>query len=337
MMPVGEYLWHTVLQLSWPVDWVALFGRRAPLVIEIGFGNGLFLVDLSRRRPDTNIVGVEISLPSLRHGTRKVQRAGLTNVRLIKDGGRPVLQALCAPSTVDAVYINFPDPWPKKGHQARRLIDDAFLDLLATRLKPGGRLDIATDHAGYAAHIAACLQKSRYFESRLPEVYTLEDLERPRTKYEQLALVAGRPPCYFQWRRTDEAAPAAYPIPRELPMPHVVIRTPAGLSEIGREFRSRAVEVGGVRIKYLEAFQSFHDGALLIEVYINEDPIVQRLALELRPRATGEIVIAVHEVGFPRPTRGVHLAIRELVSRIQEQHPATIVVQSTLQEIHDGD
>jgi tRNA (guanine-N7-)-methyltransferase len=337
MMLVGEYLWHTVLQLSWPVDWVALFGRRAPLLIEIGFGNGLFLVDLARRRGNANIVGVEISLPSMRHAARKVQRAGLANVILIKDRAAAVLQSLCRPQSIDAVFINFPDPWPKKGHEGRRLINDNFLHLLATRLMPGGALDIATDHVEYAAQIGDCLQRSPHFESRFETLFAYVDPDRPRTKYEQLALAENRPPHYFKWRRNHTSAIANYPIPRELPMPHVVIRTPLDLGEFGREFRPQAIEVSSVRIKFLEVYQSFHDGALMVETYINEGPIVQRVGLELRPRATGEIVVALHDVGFPRPTRGVHLAIRTFMDLVQARYPATVIVQSTLREDYADD
>ncbi|MFO7664193.1 MAG: tRNA (guanosine(46)-N7)-methyltransferase TrmB [Chloroflexota bacterium] len=337
MSLVGEFVWHTVAQLPWPADWSALMGRQAPLLIEIGFGNGLFLVDLARRRRDANVVGVEISLPSMRHAARKVRRAGLTNVILIKDSAAAILQALCRPQSIDAVIINFPDPWPKKGHEGRRLINDNFLHLLATRLIPGGTLDIATDHVEYAAQTGECLHRSPHFESRIETLFTYVGPDRPRTKYEQLALAENRPPHYFKWRRNHISATANYPVPRELPMPHVVIRTPLDLSEFGREFRPQAIEVSGVRIKFLEVYQSFHDGALVVETYINEDPIVQRVGLELRPRASGEIVIALHDVGFPRPTWGVHLAIRTLLDLVQARYPATVIVHSTVREDYADD
>jgi hypothetical protein len=118
-------------------------------------------------------------------------------------------------------------------------------------------------------------------------------------------------------------------------MPLVVLRLPADPAEIGRRFRPTTFERESVRVRFVEAYQSLRDGKLLIETYINEEPILQRIGLELRARETGEIVIALAEVGFPRPTRGVHLAIAYLVEWLRQEFPALVVAQSTLQAI-DG-
>ncbi len=327
-----EYFdWYKVEQLPWPADWAALFGRAAPLVVEIGFGSGLFLVDLARRRPAANVLGLEISLPSLRNAGRKVRQAGLSNVQLMQADAPSALQALCEPNSVAAVIINFPDPWPKKDQLNRRLIQDEFLALLASRMCLGADLDVATDHDEYAAHIMDCLQRSPYFESRVGQPFLIEDAGRIATKYEQVARQTGRAPRYFQWRRNHTPAPERFPIPTEMPMPHVVLRLPVGTAEIAQQFLPAVIEEGGTRVRYIELFQSAHDGKLLIETYVNEGPIKQRLGLELRPRGSGEIVISLAELGFPRPTPGVHLAIRHLVARLREQFPALVIVHTTLQ------
>lgn len=323
--------WYKVEQLPWPVAWTLFFGRPGPLVMEIGFGSGLFLTDLAKRRPEANVVGVEIAVPSLRNAARKVRREGLANVRLLQGGAAAVLQALCEPESVDTVIINYPDPWPKKDQLGRRLIDDAFLRLLATRLRPGGALDIATDHDDYAAHITGTLRRAPHFESRLDAPFVHADDGRVRTKYEQVALDEGRTPRYYKWRRNDTPAEDTFPIPKELPMPHVVLRLSVDTAEIGRRFRPREIAFEGARVRFVEAYQSLHDGKLLIETYINEDPIRQRIGLEVRARAAGDIVIALAEVGFPRPTAGVHLAIGALVEWLRDEFPSLVVVQTTLQ------
>lgn len=340
--------WYSVQWLPWPVDWRALFGREAPLLLEIGFGSGLFLADLARRRPDADIIGAEIGIPSLRNAARKVQRAGLDNARLFQATAESVLWLLLTEGQLSGVYINFPDPWPKKDHQARRLINDAFLRLLASRMAPGASLDIATDHADYAEAITACLLTSPHFDSRIGPVFVTHDPERITTKYEQLARDAGRICHYYKWQRNATPVEESYPPPEESPMPHVVFRTPATLDDIGRRFRpnldaamiaARLVEDGAAappsaiaeaKIKYLHAFKSLEDGRLLIETYINEDPLRQRLCLEIRRRETGDYVIGLHEVGFPRPTRGVHQAVGWLVRWLQLEFPATVVANSTL-------
>lgn len=323
--------WYKVEQLSWPADWSAIFGREGPLLMEIGFGSGLFLVDMARRNPKANIIGLEIALPSIRNAAEKVARGGLTNVRLFQASAESTLQALCVPDSVAGVVINFPDPWPKKNHRDRRLIDDEFLCLLASRMFAGARLEIATDHVDYAGQITAVLQRSPHFESDLDVAFTRVDEGRVQTKYQQVALAEGRVPYFYKWRRNEVPAEDHFPIPKELPMPHVIIRLPADTSEIGRHFRPAVVEQESTYIRFVEAFQSFHDGKLLIETYINEGPILQRIGLEIRARATGEIVIGLAEIGFPRPTRGVHLAIAALVQWLRREFPSLVVVQSNLQ------
>jgi tRNA (guanine-N7-)-methyltransferase len=331
---MSSHEWYKIEQLPWPADWPKLFGRGGPLILEIGFGSGLFLVDLARRYPQANILGLEISIPSVRNAGRKIQRLGLSNVRLMQADARSVLHVLCEPESVASVFINFPDPWPKKDHVGRRLIDDSFLLLLASRMKTGGSLDIATDHEEYSVQISDCLSRSPHFSSRTGHVFSLVGEDRVQTKYEQVALAEGRTPRYYQWQRTEATAEDRFPIPLELSMPHVVLRFPVDMAEIGRRFRPHVVEIDTTRIRFVEIYQSLHDGKLLLETYINEGPILQRLGLELRARSTGDITISLAEVGFPRPTRGVHLAIASLVDWLRAEFPALIVVQTNLQNDH---
>jgi tRNA (guanine-N7-)-methyltransferase len=334
MVRMSSHYWYKLEQLPWPADWPGLFGRSGPLVLEIGFGSGLFLVDLARRYPQANVLGLEISIPSVRNAGRKVQRLGLNNVRIMQADARSVLHVLCEPDSVASVYINFPDPWPKKDHVGRRLIDDSFLRLLATRMKTGGSLDIATDHEEYSAQISECLSRSPHFISRAEVVFSLVDENRVQTKYEQVALAEGRTPRYYKWLRTEAMAEERFPIPLELTMPHVVLRLPVNITEIGRRFRPHVVESDATRIRFVEMFQSLHDGKLLLETYISEGPVMQRLGLEMRARSNGDITISLAEVGFPRPTDGVHLAIASLVNWLRAEFPALVVVQTNLQNDH---
>jgi len=316
--------------MDWPTDWTAVFGRSAPLLVEIGFGGADFLVDLAQNRPEANVVGVELSLPSLKKGAKKLQTADLRNGRVVQGTGQLVLWALCQPGSVDEVYINFPDPWPKERHHGRRLISEKFLQLLATRLKPDGRLDIATDHAGYAAWIARHLEQSPYFASRLDSTYVNEDPNRLTTKYEQKGFDEGRRGHYFKWRRNEAPAPAVFPVPEELPMPHVILNSPLSLEEIGRRFTPQSAKAENVHVELLEMFQSTHDGKLLAEAYIKEEPLTQRLGLVVRRRETGDLVVGLHEVGFPRPTRGVQLAIIHLARWVAGLDPASEIVRSNV-------
>ncbi len=303
--------------------------------MEIGFGSGLFLAHLARTRPEANVLGVEVSIPALRRAGHKAAQQRLDNVRLLQAEAKAVLLALCRPADLAAVIINFPDPWPKKGHSHRRLIDDAFLCLLASRMAAGAPLDIATDHDEYAEQITACLLRSPHFVSRGDAPYALAAPGRIMTKYERVALDAGRTPRYFAWRLAHPAADA-FPTPEEFAMPHVVLRGPIDLAEISRRFTPSTVEVDGARVRFVAAYRAVRDDKLLIETYINEEPIVQRIALEVRTRAGGELVIALAELGFPRPTRGAHVAVAHLARWLCDEFPAAIVVQSSLKE-NDAD
>lgn len=300
--------------LRWPTDWTAIFGREAPLLIEIGFGSGHFLVDLAQRRPSTNVLGVEISLPALDKAQRKVRTLGLGNVRLLQSDARYLLQALCPLESVAEIYINFPDPWPKARQLHRRLINMDFLHLLATRMMPDGRLDIATDHADYALAITEALENTPYFRSRLPTTFVTEDNERLRTKYEQIGLDEGRICHYYKFARSQTAVPQSYPVPKEFPMPHAVLQSPLDLDAIEAQYGRWQYSHDNCHINFMELFRAKDEDALFVETYIKEEPVAQRLGLVIRQREPGNFVVSLHELGFPRPTRGVQLAIGQLAA-----------------------
>jgi tRNA (guanine-N7-)-methyltransferase len=323
------------LQLSWPTNWAALFERDAPLLVEIGFGSGTFLVDLGQKRPSCNIIGLEISLPSLRRGARKVSQRGLSNVAIVQADANYALQALILPDSLSGVYINFPDPWPKPGHEQRRLIDACFLHLVASRMPAGATLDIATDHSGYAQAIAACLEETPYFDSRTGETAVIAT-GRLGTKYEQKGLAEGRPGHYFFFKRNETPTAHSFPVLKELKMPHVVMESPLSLTQIAERFELVSLMVDTTTVSLIELFQSTRDDKLLIEAYVNEPPLSQRIGATIRRRRSGQLVVALHEIGFPRPTAGTHYLIHHLAHWLLSLHPDTIVVHSTLRENSDG-
>ncbi len=320
-------------QLAWPTDWTAVFGREAPLLIEIGFGGGHFLLDLAQKRPSGNIIGVEISVPSLRRGERKIKNAGLSNVRIMQCDAQYLLQALCAPASIDEVYINFPDPWRKAAHYHRRLVQDEFLALLATRMKPGGLLDIATDHAAYAEWITERLERTSYFQSRLPTTFINEDPARLQTKYELRGLAKGHICHYYKWQRNDTAVSQTYPIPKEFAMPHAIINIPMSLPEIEARFAQQQASEGNINIRFLEAFLAQDGLTLLVDTYISEEPMPQRLGVLVRQREAGEVVVRLHEIGFPRSTAGIQVAIKSLADWVVSLHPEAEIVRHNLGEV----
>lgn len=140
-----------------PLDLDAAFGRRAPRVLEIGFGDGAALIELAAQRPDADFLGVEVHPPGIGHCLLAIEARGLTNVRLIAHDAVEVLEQQLPAGSLDEVLLYFPDPWPKKRHHKRRIVQPAFAAFIADRLKPGGVLRLATDWEPYAEQMLAVL------------------------------------------------------------------------------------------------------------------------------------------------------------------------------------
>jgi tRNA (guanine-N7-)-methyltransferase len=140
-----------------PVDLQALFGRVAPCTLEIGFGNGDNLAQRAAAEPARDFIGAEVHLPGIGSLLRSAAAAGLANLRVFEGDAVRLLQVNIAPGTLDEVQILFPDPWPKKRHHKRRLVQPEFARLAASRLAAGGRLLLATDWAPYAEQMRMVL------------------------------------------------------------------------------------------------------------------------------------------------------------------------------------
>ncbi|GAC1610451.1 MAG: tRNA (guanosine(46)-N7)-methyltransferase TrmB [Mycobacteriales bacterium] len=181
---------HDVLAVDGtPIDVGALFGRSAPLVVEVGSGMGEATALMAAADPGRDLLAVDVHRQGLGRLLRRVEELGLTNVR-VADGDAVVLLAdMLPPASVDEVRVFFPDPWPKSRHGKRRLVQAPFLDLLASRLRPGGVLHVATDWAPYAAQVQVLFEQHPSFGvvrlGARPE-------HRPVTRFEQQGLGAGR-------------------------------------------------------------------------------------------------------------------------------------------------
>lgn len=187
-----------------PLDTHAWFGRDAPLVLEIGCGTGTSTLAMAQSEPDVDVVAVEVYRRGLAQLLSAIDREGVTNIRLIRGDAVDVLDQLIAPGSLSGVRVFFPDPWPKARHHKRRLLQPATVTMIADRLRPGGVLHAATDHAGYAEQIAAVGDA----EPRLARLDARADtpisVVRPVTKYEGKAQDAGSAVAEFLWERRAE-------------------------------------------------------------------------------------------------------------------------------------
>ncbi|GAA1597459.1 tRNA (guanosine(46)-N7)-methyltransferase TrmB [Actinoplanes couchii] len=170
-----------------PLDLDVLFGRPAPVVLEIGFGMGDATAAMAERDPDRGYLGVEVHTPGIGNLLALIGERGLTNIRVAHGDAMHLVHRLAAGS-LDAVHVFFPDPWPKARHHKRRLIQAANVAVLRDRLRPGGLLHCATDWPDYALGMAETLDADPQL-TRLPP----EAKERPETKFERRGEQAGRP------------------------------------------------------------------------------------------------------------------------------------------------
>lgn len=176
-----------------------LFGRSAARVLEIGFGNGDSLVQLAAGDPASDFLGIEVHDPGLGHCMIAAQAAGVTNLRLIAHDAIEVLEAQIAALSLSRLNLYFPDPWPKKRHHKRRIVQPDFLELCASRLKSKASLHIATDWANYAEHIDEVVAHSACFScAERREHDGDQPLARPATKFEKRGLRKGHR--IWDWR-----------------------------------------------------------------------------------------------------------------------------------------
>ncbi|GIH06396.1 tRNA (guanine-N(7)-)-methyltransferase [Rhizocola hellebori] len=171
-----------------PLDLPALFGRAAPVVLEIGSGMGDATVAMAQASPERDFLAVEVFPPGLGNLLAVVEEAGLSNVRVASGDALELVRHMLAPESVDAIHVFFPDPWPKLRHHKRRLIQRVNVTLLASRLKPGGTLHCATDWAHYAEQMLEVLGADPALQGGIVD----RPRARPVTKFEQRALAAGR-------------------------------------------------------------------------------------------------------------------------------------------------
>ena len=192
MTVAQERAWHElwprygIETAGTPLDIAAIFGREAPRTLEIGFGNGESLVALAAAHPDRDYLGIEVHRPGVGHLMLRAEELGLANVRAICRDAVEVLQECLAPGTLDEVLLYFPDPWPKKRHHKRRIVQPDFVALVASRLRPGGTLRMATDWEPYAAHMLEVASGCAALRNESPDDgFVPRPDSRPVTRFER--------------------------------------------------------------------------------------------------------------------------------------------------------
>ncbi len=167
-------------------DLDALFGRRAPRMLEIGFGAGESLLAMATAHPENDYLGIEVYRPGVGRLLNALDEHGITNVRVLRDDAVEVLAKMIPSSSLDAVYLFFPDPWPKKRHHKRRLVQPAFVALIGARLRSGGVFHMATDWEDYAQQMVEVMSAASGFENVAgPGRFSERPVWRAETRFER--------------------------------------------------------------------------------------------------------------------------------------------------------
>lgn len=173
-----------------PLDFAAVFGRTAPVVLEIGCGMGETTAVIAAARPEQDFIGIEVHTPGVGNLFKEIATRELANLRVIQHDAVEVVRDMIAPGSLAGIHVFFPDPWPKKRQQKRRLIQGPFVHALAQRLAPGGYLHCATDWEEYAAQMLEVLSAEPLLDNSA-DGYAPRPDHRPLTKFETRGLRLG--------------------------------------------------------------------------------------------------------------------------------------------------
>ncbi len=170
-----------------PLDLFTRFGNDYPIIMEIGFGNGSSLAQMAANHPQQNYLGIEVHSPGVGRLLLDIEERGLTNLRVMRHDAVEVLESVIEPQSLDGVYLFFPDPWHKKRHHKRRILQPAFIRLLARAIRPGGVFHAATDWEHYAHQMMEILsaEDTLFKNDAGPDNFSPRPDYRPVTKFER--------------------------------------------------------------------------------------------------------------------------------------------------------
>lgn len=297
-----------------PIDWSAEFDRTGPdLHLEIGFGDGRYTVRRAQAEPENCFVGLEIASSSVQRAIKKVKRAQLGNVKLLKIGANFAVRHLFSVNSLSSITVNFPDPWPKERHTKNRLLQRSFFALAASRLRPGGTIRLATDHPDYLAFAKAEGEASGFYELRgaepPPAVF--------ETKYALKWQGQGKPLYYQVFAYTAGQTPKFPPLERSSHMPHALLE---GALPAVPTFYKQVLSYGDGHVILHEVARSLgSDDAekssgmatekWLIRATIDEPDLRQQLLVVVKRRSEDELIVRLESFGDPIITKTVRGAV----------------------------
>jgi tRNA (guanine-N7-)-methyltransferase len=184
------------------LDFSQLFGNDSPVTLEIGFGNGASLAEMAIADPKTNYLGIEVHHPGVGNLLKLIQEHNIPNIRIMDNDAVEIIKKRIPETSLSRVHLYFPDPWHKKRHNKRRIVQPDFIKLIASRLKPSGIFHMATDWEDYAEHMTEVMHASSDFTSQSDTHYSPRPDYRPLTKFEKRGLKLGHGVWDLLYRKT---------------------------------------------------------------------------------------------------------------------------------------
>ena len=172
------------------LNWDTIFRNNGKKIIEIGFGMGHTTAEIAKNLPDSNFVAIDVHSPGVGNLLNKIKENELSNLKIIQHDAVEVLEKMVLDESLDAIHIFFPDPWHKKRHNKRRLIQEPFLELVSKKLKKEGYIHVATDWQDYADWIIECFKKNKIYKTMNSD-FSKKPSYRPKTKYEDRGINLG--------------------------------------------------------------------------------------------------------------------------------------------------
>jgi tRNA (guanine-N7-)-methyltransferase len=297
-------------RLSLPIDEVSLFGRSAPLALEVGFGDGRYLSHLGKARPDWNLLGVEVSMGSMWRAYRRLLRDGVGNARLFHGDARFVVRDVIAPGTLQVLYVNFPDPWPRKRHLSNRLLQRPFFELAADRLAPGGMVSLTTDHGEYLEFAVSEAEKVSCLaiERKPPGDEVLQ------TKYALKWREQRKEIHHVEFRKIADGPRVPAQI-EKIEMQHAVLE--GRLSDV-KTFEKQVRPFEGGHVIVLDAFRALGGDGLLFKVLVEETDLRQEVLVQAWQR-DNEVYVALEPFGDPLGTKGLRTAVATVAGWLTDQ------------------
>ncbi len=295
-------LWQHVER---PIDWPQRFGRQAPLVVEIGFGNGEFLVRQAQEHPECHFIGIEPEWASVQRCLRRLAQAQVANVRLLLLDARLAMERLFAPQSLHRVYALFPCPWPKERHAKHRLFAQAFLALVNSRLRADAEVQLVTDHAAYLAWVLEQVPGTGFTPqwSTIPASF--------HTKYERKWQATGQQDFYDL--RLRKTTPVIRPLSEDVTLQTHRI---AHFEPAGFVLESRR---GAITVTCKDFLYDPYQRKGMVWVFVAEDGLTQDFWIEIALSGSSWVIRPARGCGIV-PTLGVQQAL-DLVRDVAQDSP----------------